>query len=324
MVRNDYRRALILLRSNAPDYSGHVRLERRTLMGSMYFVLRTPENAGGLEAVLVGRNKDSYYACPLGAFRKDMRGQTTLGWNFNPRDVCGRELEQYQKIVVARKTDEDCTIVLFGNLNGFAEMNWERVRTAVCLSLEDGKARASVSEFTEPPEETEEIEEDIAEDILEELTGDEAEEEEELPRRRNRPGEQELPTEIETDAQTAMPTQPVRTAAELLGVNTDLPWPDSIEPLRRMFGTQTPVQNAPDDRYIYISAPMPAGCGYENCAIGLRAGGGAPVAVSYALRAHYTTQPPAGLEDYAWSGNGNEGWWKLEISIPDGARITNS
>ena len=35
MMRNDYRRALILLRSNAASYSGHVRLERRTLMGSM-------------------------------------------------------------------------------------------------------------------------------------------------------------------------------------------------------------------------------------------------------------------------------------------------
>ena len=33
MMRNDYRRALILLRGNAPGYSGHVRLERRTLMG---------------------------------------------------------------------------------------------------------------------------------------------------------------------------------------------------------------------------------------------------------------------------------------------------
>ena len=84
MMRNDYRRALILLRSNASSYSGHVRLERRTLMGSMYFVVQAPEAAENLRAALVGRDRNGYYACALGQFRRDSRGQAVLSHSFDP------------------------------------------------------------------------------------------------------------------------------------------------------------------------------------------------------------------------------------------------
>ena len=39
MVRNDYRRSLIMLRAHEPGYSGHVRLERRVMMGTMNFIV---------------------------------------------------------------------------------------------------------------------------------------------------------------------------------------------------------------------------------------------------------------------------------------------
>ena len=102
MMRNDYRRALILLRSNASSYSGHVRLERRTLMGSMYFVVQAPDSAENLRAVLVGRDRSGYFACALGQFKRDSRGQAVLSHSFDPRKLCGRELEQYQLVAVVR------------------------------------------------------------------------------------------------------------------------------------------------------------------------------------------------------------------------------
>ena len=129
MMRNDYRRALILLRSNASSYSGHVRLERRTLMGSMYFVVQAPEPAEELRAALVGRDRSGYYACALGQFKRDSRGQAVLSYSFDPRNLCGRELEQYQLVAVVRG---DCEIVLSGNVTGSAELNWAQVRAAVC------------------------------------------------------------------------------------------------------------------------------------------------------------------------------------------------
>ena len=42
MSRNEYRRAFIMLRAVQPGYGGHVRLERRTLTGSMYFTITAP------------------------------------------------------------------------------------------------------------------------------------------------------------------------------------------------------------------------------------------------------------------------------------------
>jgi len=109
----------------------------------------------------------------------------------------------------------------------------------------------------------------------------------------------------------------VPTAAEQLGVSADLPWPEGIESLRMLFKTQPARTDAPDAEYTYITAPMPAGSGYSECAVGLRAQNGVPHAVCYALRAPYSVQPPAGMEDYTWSGNGNEGWWKLELNVSE-------
>ena len=42
MLRNDYRRALIMLRAVEKGYAGHARLERRTLTGSMCFTASAP------------------------------------------------------------------------------------------------------------------------------------------------------------------------------------------------------------------------------------------------------------------------------------------
>ena len=72
MVKNDYRRSLIMFRSHAQGYSGHVRLERRTLMGSMFFVVNAPGGTGTLCATLVCRDaRGAYFAAKLGELRRD-------------------------------------------------------------------------------------------------------------------------------------------------------------------------------------------------------------------------------------------------------------
>ena len=42
MLRNDYRRALIMFRPLEQGYSGHARLERRTLMGTLCLTASAP------------------------------------------------------------------------------------------------------------------------------------------------------------------------------------------------------------------------------------------------------------------------------------------
>lgn len=297
MMRNDYKRSLILLRSCAAGYSGHVRLERRTLMGSMYFMLQAPEDSGTLQAALVGRGKDDYYACPLGELLRDARGQATLSCSFDPRNICGRELEQYQLIAVAKVSGGSCGAVLYGNVGGHAQVNWERVQQALCLSLGTGPERAEYAEEEAPRQEI--------------------------------PEAQEVP-EVQEDVEIIVPAEerhaepeaePEPTAGELLGIDMLIPWPDSVEPLRRMFAEQSPLADAPDNGYTYIAAPMPSGCGYVHLAAGLQTRQGEPSAVCYALPALYSAEPPAGLEGYVWMGDNNAGWWLTEIDLTGENRI---
>ena len=296
MMRNDYRRALILLRSNASSYSGHVRLERRTLMGSMYFVVQAPEAAENLRAALVGRDRSGYFACALGQFKRDSRGQAVLSYSFDPRNLCGRELEQYQLVAVVRG---DCEIVLSGNVSGSAELNWAQVRSAVgalCGAEED--APQDMEEAAEAAEDAC----DAPEERLPELEDEEAEEAE--------------AEEGEAEAEEA-----AETAIAALGVDLSLPWPEEISALRTLYERQCAMKDAPDDGFIYVSAPMPEGCGYAACLAGVRCEAGLPVAVRYALPLAYAPEPPAGLEDAAWIGDNNSGWWVTHIDLHRGGAM---
>ena len=131
MNKSEYRRAFIMLRPAQAGYSGHARLERRTMTGSLYFIVNGPNQPGGLAAALVGQRGGSYYAAPLGPLRRDSRGQFTLAWTFDPRAIDGRPLEAYQLLAVAR-VDSDCRIVLTGNVDGAWPMDAAQVQEAVC------------------------------------------------------------------------------------------------------------------------------------------------------------------------------------------------
>ena len=312
MMRNDYRRALILLRCNEAGYSGHVRLERRTLMGSMYFMVQAPPESEGLHALLVGRGKDDYYACGLGQLYRDSRGQWTLSHSFDPRSICARELEQYQLIAVAELSGGDCRIVLYGNVDGHAELNWERVRQAVCLSLNPAPETPSAPQ---PREEEKEQMENLPNtpaisQALGELEGGETEAQE------THAEEMQAAASRQAAANSAEAAEaPERTAAELLGADMSLPWPEEIAELKALFAQSPPLQDAPDDGFVYISTPLPRESPYAFLAVGLRMGSGESAAVRYALPAAYTPEPPAGLEEYTWVGNSNKGWWVSEVEL---------
>ena len=149
MLRNDYRRALIMFRSLEQGFSGHARLERRTLMGTLCLTACAP-GALALRAALVGRRGNDYFAAPLGALRRDSRGQYSLIASFDPRNIEGRELEEYQLLVVVDAGDP-CHLVLSGNVCGSVQMDWERVRRAACALFSPGaNARAGRSAEGQP------------------------------------------------------------------------------------------------------------------------------------------------------------------------------
>jgi hypothetical protein len=133
-------------------------------------------------------------------------------------------------------------------------------------------------------------------------------------------------TEIQEEAAEEIPelqemqSEGEHSAAELLDLDIDLPWPGDAEVLRPLFIYSPPLENPPDDDFVYIASPMPEESGYPYVAVGIRVENGEPVSLRYALPSCWTAEPPAGLEEYTWVGNGNKGWWVSESEIhPEGA-----
>lgn len=135
MLRNDYRRALIMMRSLRAGIAGYVRLERRTLIGTMQFTVTGAREDELLYALLLYQVNGLWYAQPIGRLGPARYGQSGLVYRFDPRSIEGRALEDYTLIAVASLENGVCDLVLAGFLNGTQEVDWPQVRQAVCQSL---------------------------------------------------------------------------------------------------------------------------------------------------------------------------------------------
>ena len=389
MVKNDYRRSLIMFRSHAQGYSGHVRLERRTLMGSMFFVVNAPGGTGTLCATLVRRDaRGAYFAAKLGELRRDGRGQATLAYSFDPRNIDGHPLDDYLLIAIVLKECDRCDVVLTGNVNGSREVSWSSVRAAACEvcacsrapacdlrpprpeprmsgldAAESGEtaadeARPERTETTEtPPAGAESAEPNGAEPEspnsssetdFDEASGSEASgsaadssDATSTPSEDPSGGEQTPSEETQSDTggsgstsspaadiadalacatAAAVPASGGRTAGDALGIDMSAPWPGVSEQLRGLFAGQPADELMLGDGYTYVRAPMPASSGYDRVEIGVHIKDGAPDSIAYALPAHFSPEPPPGLEDYVWRGGAAEGWWTIRTDPETGER----
>ena len=395
-MKNDYRRSLIMLRALERGYSGHVRLEHRTLTGSMVFVVTAP-SGGTLCAALVRWNsKGEYAAARLGELRRDSRGQATLAYSFDPRCIDGHPLSDYSLIAVTDRVGRRCDMVLAGNLNGSRETDWNQARIAACsvcamadepafdLPVRPGvrPARPNYDDqattlpddvLVEPGDTPTTLPDDVLvepgdtpttlpDDVLVEpddtpttLPDDVLVEPDDTPTT--------LPDDVlvePDDTPTALPDDiPVETdeqipvgtpsdestdggAAPLFpapddsagaipaasygdadanALNPTLVWPGESEGLRSYFAGENYSVDAPDDGYLYVEAPMPEESGYDSLRIGVRPENGVPESVAYALPGRFSAEPPEGLEDYEWSGDGERGWWVAYLDAASGRRL---
>ncbi len=423
MVRNEYRRALIMLRAVEQGYTGHVRLERRTLMGTMSFVITAPSNGANLVAALVGKCRENYFAAKLGELRRDSRGQATLQTSFDPRNIAGHELEEYQLVVVMAIAEGKCDLVLTGNVSGSAQVDWGSVRRAACalgtnqgnastdqcegiiqprtevagegallqeasgadaqsvpeaevsawdLPAEEYAAEGSGSEAAQPqaaPEPEVSAWDLPAEEYAAEGSGSEAAQLQAAPEAEvsawDLPAEEyaaegsgseaaqsqaapeaevsawDLPAEeyaaeeqgasgrigvdgaaeestawwdlpaVEAPSNSSNGTVGASENAEQSASepNLEIPWPEPFADLRELFRRGERVEEEIVQGYSFVRAAMPEKSGYAYVAIGLRCEDGRPTSVCYALPAPYSPEPPAGLADYEWVGQGNAGWW---------------
>ncbi len=381
MMKNDYRRSLIMLRALERGYSGHVRLEHRTLTGSMVFVVTAP-SGGTLCAALVRWNsRGEYAAARLGELRRDSRGQATLAYSFDPRCIDGHPLSDYSLIAVTDRVGRRCDMVLAGNLNGSRETDWNQARIAACsacamadepafdLPVRPGvrPARPNYDDqattlpddvlvepvdtpttlpddvFVEPDDTPTTLPDDVLvepDDAPTTLPDDVLVEPDDVPTALPDDipvkTDEQIPVETPSDESTDGSAAPLFPApddsagaipaasygdADANALNPALVWPGESEGLRSYFAGENYSVDAPDDGYLYVEAPMPEESGYDSVRIGVHPENGVPESVAYALPGRFSAEPPEGLEDYEWSGDGERGWWVAYLDAASGRRL---
>ena len=353
MMRNDYRRALILLRPHEQGYSGHVRLERRTLMGSMYFVISVPPGGGELCAALIRRDReDTYFSSKIGVLRRDGRGQASLAYTYDPRNIDGYALEDYILIAIVNRGAENCNLVLTGNVNGSQEVSLNNVRIAACEAC--GGERNPACDLcppqnpgivipvppprpsqpsldqpaspNEPPAENPGVQIPALPPTDQPASPDEPPEENPGPQIPMLPGpDSEIPPQPPTPIQPRgedLPAAAGITAAQKLELDASKPWPGVSEQVRPLFSALPVRELMLNDGYTYVRAPMPAGSGYDHVNVGIRAENGKPVSIAYALPSRYSPEPPPGMEGYSWQGGASDGWWVIRTDAETGEMAT--
>ena len=312
MLRNDYRRALIMFRSLEQGYSGHARLERRTLMGTLCLTACAP-GAAALCAALAGRRGNDYFAAPLGALRRDSRGQYSLIASFDPRNIEGRELEEYQLLVIVDAGDP-CRLVLSGNVCGSVQMDWERVRRAACaLFVPGANARAGQSAEDQPlPAEDAPAAEPPSDNVYADAPAAEPSSDNACV---DAPAVEPPSDNAYADAPAVEPSSAAPPAAPPAGehpLDPSRPWPQPFEAVRALFSGGEWMEEPPLAGYAFVRASLTDSSAAPWVAIGVRAEDGMPVQVVYAFPADEDETPPAGLEDCIRFSGAREWWLRFE------------
>lgn len=307
MIRNDYRRALIMLRGLIGGQSGHVRLERRTLNGTMQFTVNGVNGDSPLYGVLLGEQNGAWFAQVLGQLTQDRRDQAALLYSFDPRNLGGRDLEDYQLVGVMQQADAPNALVLSGYLMGSREVNWDRVHQ-LCAGL--------VSDQQPALTEANAVQESVI-TLPEEIACEPAE-----PTFAPLPSAEEPVSDASPQLQSvgfsAGDTASIEGSALSAMPSPDAAWPESILALRSLFEMNPPIDPFPAPGYVFVQAPLPSEEGESHCAIGLKTELEEYTVLCYAVPGSFALEPPPGLEGYSWRGTGSDGWWTTCIDLSTG------
>jgi hypothetical protein len=323
MIRNDYRRALILLRSAVKGMSGHVRLERRTLGGSLRFSVSGAGTSDDLRALILRKGKGGWTAVPMGSLRVDNRGQAGMTWTFDPRNIDGYALEDYPVVAVVRMEKSGVVEpVLSGFLAGSTDVDWVQAMSS---------ARAAYRRPAKPAEQPQQAEAQ-AESEPEPVGGlpeaePEAGAEAQEPMQQGAPeapaaeGMQAPTGEEGAEAVEGAPPDAGEVPAGLqMALDISIQWPEPIEPLRALFQQLPACQPFAADGYTFVCAPLP-GNGRAHSLVGVRVEDERPVSVCYGIPGTFALEPPPGLDGYMWRGDGQNGWWVIFVDALTGEEI---
>jgi hypothetical protein len=327
MIRNDYRRALILMRSAVKGMSGHVRLEKRTLAGSMRFSVSGAGSSDNLRALLLRKGKGGWAAVPMGTLHVDNRGQAGMTWTFDPRNIDGYQLEDYPVVAVVQMSKGGTAEpALSGFLNGSTDVDWVQAMSAARAAYR----RPEAAKKTQQAGTTAEVQPTQPEPVgglPEAETPPEAEETQQQPTEaQQQPTEaQEEQTEAQeeqTEVQETPEEQPeiAQPAGFSLALDISIPWPEPVEPLRALFQQLPACAPFPADGYTFVCAPLP-GNGQAYSLVGVRVEDERPTSVCYGIPGSFAPEPPVGLDGYMWRGSGASGWWVTFVDALTGEEV---
>lgn len=312
MIRNDYRHALILLRSSVKGMSGHVRLERRTLNGSMRFSVSGAGTSDNLRALLMRKGRNGWTGVQMGALHVDNRGQAGLTWTFDPRNIEGAALEDYPVVAVVQLKNGQAEPAMSGFVNGSTDVDWAQAMSAARAMYR--RPEVQQVSWIPPAKEPEPV------GGLPEASGEEAEayEEEQQPT----DVQETEPDEAQEQTEVQMPSgeESQKPAGFLLALDISIPWPEPVEPLRALFQQLPACTPFPADGYTFVCAPLP-GNGQAHSLVGVRVEDERPTSVCYGIPGIFALEPPAGLDGYMWRGSGSSGWWVIFIDALTGEEV---
>ena len=314
MQKNDYRRALIVLRAmTRRSLTGHVRLERRTLMGSLRITINGSDAREKLHALIMAQQGNRWVGHRLGMLNQDNRGQAGLNVTFDPRNIDGRDLNDYALIVLVGSGDGTPEMVMSGNVNGSRDIQWDRVREA---ALSGFRPNANVAQW-EQNEVTEIVEQNAEEEVFIEET-DEIEDGIYV--------ENDVTIEEETvvfsdtlsvseseENDSAVDAEPMPGCAyQALELDASFVWQDEVAALRTLFESAKISDRFARAGFVFINSALNCpGEAVAACAIGLRTQVGQITDVCYAIPGDYAIEPPPGLESYTYEN----GHWVLELCL---------
>lgn len=359
MIRNDYRRALIMLRGLDKGLTGHVRLERRTLMGTMQFTVSGASASETLCAALLTRDKGRWLGAKLGILGRDGRGQAGLNASFDPRNIEGLELEQYSLIIVVGGADDHYRLLMSGYVNGVVDVDWAQIHEAAKALyapatevVSDGNEQTPVTALPDESnccenedeypvvEETETAYEEKApialekEDVeccCETETAIEKEIEEVIQPQAAVENQQKpaplVLSAVTLDEVAAMDTQEKEAleknmpAGLLLDLDITEKWPPAIEALRSIFLQERAITPFEAPGYVFVTAPLPGAKDISTCAVGIKCENKRPISVCYGIPGSFQPDNPAGMEGYQWVNDKGEGWWVIHVDAESGEHM---
>ena len=317
-----------MLRGLAAGYSGHVRLERRTLMATLQFTVNGTAQSEALYAVLLGDRGGNWYAVSLGELNFDRGNQGGYLAKIDPRNIERRSLEDYALIGVASSSRG---MLMSGYLHGSREVNWTAAAKAIAQLLrpnlpENVPEDVPVNEPLETQIDPQQSELIVSEAIAMADAGCVCEVSEDGAECICPPETQTAPLEaapqvVDVVGFFAQPEQPPQQGGAIALIPPDAIWPESAIAVRALFEQNPPIEAFPAPGYVFVRAPLGGMDSGEHCLIGIKIQDGEITTLCYGVPGAFATEPPAGLEGYSWRGAGSEGYWTTCIDLRSGEPI---